>query len=127
MVERYEFIPDSGGPGKWRGGLGVHRQITVVATETNYAYSGTRLQVAPWGLFGGQSGGEGALQVHRHEGDSAGHDAVLRPGDSLSVITPGAGGYGQVRDRPPELVRRDLREGKISVQAAREVYGLDVT
>jgi N-methylhydantoinase B len=52
---------------------------------------------------------------------------VLRPGDSLSVLTPGAGGYGNVRERPPELVRRDLREGKISPQAAREVYGLDVT
>jgi N-methylhydantoinase B len=125
MVERYELVPDSGGPGAWRGGLGMHRQIKVMATETDYAYSGTRLRVSPWGLHDGKPGGRGSLVVHRHVGASPAREGLLRPGESLSVITPGAGGYGDPRQRPRELVCRDLREGKISSQVAREVYGLE--
>jgi N-methylhydantoinase B len=125
MVERYELVPDSGGPGTWRGGLGMHRQIKVMDTETDYAYSGTRLRVSPWGLHDGKPGGRGSLVVHRHVGASPAREGLLRPGESLSVITPGAGGYGDPRQRPRELVCRDLREGKISSQVAREVYGLE--
>jgi N-methylhydantoinase B len=125
MVERYELVPDSGGPGKWRGGLGMHRQIKVMATETDYAYNGTRLRVPPWGLCGGKPGGRGALLVHRHRGASPARESLLRPAESLSVITPGAGGYGDPRERSRELVLRDLREGKISAQMAQEAYGLE--
>jgi N-methylhydantoinase B len=125
MVERYELVPDSGGPGKWRGGLGIHRQIKVMATETDYAYNGTRLRTAPWGLCGGKPGGKGALVVHRNESTAPRREGLLRPGESLSVITPGAGGYGDPRERPRELVLRDLQEEKISVQAAKEIYGLE--
>jgi N-methylhydantoinase B len=125
MVERYELVADSGGAGTWRGGLGMHRQIKIMATETEFAYSGTRLQTAPWGLFGGQPGGTGKLVVHRAEGSVPTRDSLLRPGDTLSVVTPGAGGYGDPKQRPRDLVRRDLREGKISARAARQVYGLE--
>jgi N-methylhydantoinase B len=126
MVERYELVPDSGGAGKWRGGLGMHRQVNIMATDTNYAYSGTRLQTAPWGLLGGQPGGQGRLIVQRRHSNAATPDGVLQPGDCLSVITPGAGGYGDPKERPRELVQRDLRENKISLQVAKEVYGLAV-
>jgi N-methylhydantoinase B len=125
LIERYELVTDSGGPGQWRGGMGLHRQITVMASTTDYAYSGTRLCVPPWGLAGGLPGGQGKLVVHRHTADAAERQSLLRPGESLSVITPGAGGYGDPRQRPRELVRRDLREGKISPHMAKEVYGLD--
>jgi N-methylhydantoinase B len=49
---------------------------------------------------------------------------VLKPGQSVTVVTPGAGGYGDPRTRDRALVRRDLREGKISARAARDSYGL---
>lgn len=125
LVERYELVGDSGGAGQWRGGLGLHRQIKIMATDTHYAYSGTRLQTRPWGLFGGHAGGQGRLIVHRHDPTGTTPDDVLQPGDALSVMTPGAGGYGEPKTRDRELVRRDLREGKISAQTARQIYGLE--
>jgi N-methylhydantoinase B len=85
-----------------------------------------QLQTRPWGLFGGQAGGQGGLIVHRQDTTvPVPDDGVLQPGDTLSVITPGAGGYDDPKTRDRELVRRDLREGKISAQSARQIYGLE--
>jgi N-methylhydantoinase B len=125
LVECYELVPDSGGAGQWRGGLGLHRRVKIMAADTEYAYNGTRLRVAPWGLAGGRPGGTGALQVHRYDGREPDRASLLRPGDALSVVTPGAGGYGDPRQRSRDLVRRDLQEGKISLRAATELYGME--
>lgn len=125
LVERYELVTDSGGPGKWRGGLGLHRKIRVMESEADYEYDGTRLCVAPWGLFGGKEGGKGSFVVHRKPGaPPPSRPKLLRPGEAISITTPGAGGYGDPRERPRDLVLRDLQEEKISAQVAREVYGL---
>lgn len=123
VVERYELVDDSGGPGKWRGGMGIHRRIRVVDHEARASAGGTRVRTAPWGLFGGLEGGR--MRIEFSSGDRSGRGQLVKPGESISVITPGAGGYGPPEQRDRHLVCRDLREGRISERVAREIYGLD--
>ncbi len=126
MVERYELIQDSGGPGRWRGGMGIHRQIRVVGHEAVFRVAATRQTTAPWGLFGGTAGGTGSVTIHRNAGDGKVRtDKDLGPGDGLSIRTPGAGGYGDPRERGLSLVAKDLREEKISPEQARSAYGFN--
>jgi len=127
VVERYELVQDSGGPGRWRGGMAIHRQIKVVDGEIDFSADGTRQVVPPWGLFGGKPGAVGKVIVRRdtsREGERS-RPSLLFPGESVSVITPGAGGYGDPRERDRALVLRDLGEGKISRESATRDYGLD--
>ena len=126
MIERYELVNDSGGPGKWRGGLGLHREVKILETECSFHFSGTRLKTAPWGLFGGQEGGRAEITIKRAPDRSPpDRDTLILPGDSVIVKTPGGGGYGPPKERPRELVQRDLREGKITEKTAKEIYDFD--
>jgi N-methylhydantoinase B len=124
VVERYALVDDSGGAGKWRGGLGLVRQIRAEGHECHAFVHGSRRLSAPWGLFGGQEGGRCRLVYSDGVEPPVKAQAVLGPGQSVSIVTPGAGGYGDPRERDPGLVQRDLLEGKISERVAREVYGL---
>lgn len=127
LVERYELVKDSGGPGKWRGGMGIHRQIKVVEGDIDFTAEGSRQEVPPWGLFGSKPGVVGKVSVH-HDPNRAGErsrPSLLFPGESVSFITPGAGGYGDPRERDHALVLRDLVEEKISKESAIQDYGLD--
>ncbi|MBW1699465.1 MAG: hydantoinase B/oxoprolinase family protein [Deltaproteobacteria bacterium] len=127
MIERYELIQDSGGPGRWRGGLGLLREVKLLETECSFHFSGTRLQTAPWGLFGGHEGGRAEIIIRRaSDKKRADGNALLFPGDSVIVKTAGGGGYGPPKERCRQLVKRDLREGKISKQKAKEIYGLQI-
>lgn len=127
LVERYEMVKDSGGPGKWRGGMAIHRQIKVVEGEIDFGAGGSRQAVPPWGLFGGKPGAVGKVVVH-HDPSHAGErsrPSLLFPEESVSIITPGAGGYGEPRERDRGLVLRDLVEERISTKSAIRDYGLD--
>ncbi len=124
MVERYELVDDSGGPGTWRGGLAIHRRVRVVGHEARFSVNSTRRLSAPWGLFGGQEGGKASTTVSDGATPLQRGSTLLHPGDAISIITPGAGGYGDPRQRDPNMVARDLREAKISAEVARNVYGL---
>ena len=116
-------MEDSGGPGRFRGGLGLRRTIRVLAGEPTFLGTLDRARVAPWGLFGGGPGGRGALLLRR---DGAAPRRLgskvaglqLARGDTVTIITPGAGGYGPPAEREPDRVARDVREGKISVGLA---------
>jgi N-methylhydantoinase B len=129
LVTAYELVEDSGGAGKWRGGMGIHRQFRIESEESRVDIRGARINSSPWGLFGG---GEGARLHYSFEpplaetgsGSSSKSRPVVRD-QILSLYTPGAGGYGDPRSRDPELVRRDLRENRISSKTAREVYGIE--
>ena len=124
MVDRYELIQDSGGPGRWRGGLGIHRQIRAVGYEAVFRVAGTRQKTAPWGLFGGKGGAPGKVVIHRNGVNGLSRtEKQLGPGDSVSIITPGAGGYNDPRGRERDLVAQDVREGKVSSQKAANDYG----
>lgn len=119
-VERYELIPDSGGAGRFRGGLGVRRDICILDHECSFAAHGDRHKKAPWGLFGGLSGKTGRFVVDPGRGDervlpsAKVSGIVLEPGDTLRIETPGAGGYGPPWERAEEALRWDVLEGKVT-------------
>ena len=126
LVERYELVRDSCGPGRWRGGMGLRRQIRCLDHECRVFVHGTREHTSPWGLLGGGEGGRyrcepgpGVAPLERGAG-------VLEPGQSISIVTPGAGGYGPPSERERERVLRDVGEDRISAETARSIYGVDV-
>jgi len=127
-IERYELVQDSGGAGKYRGGLGVLRDMRVLANNASVSLRSARQKFPAPGLAGARSGGLGAFI--RNPGTSSEtrlglttSGTPLANGDLLRVITPGGGGYGDPSERDPAAVKRDLIEGKISATAAREIYG----
>jgi N-methylhydantoinase B len=127
-IERYELIPDSGGPGKFRGALGQRRDIRMLIDDVSFARYGDRQRFGPWGLFGGKEGAKGRFVLNPETPDeqplkSKGLDR-LNAGDVVSLRLPGAGGYGDPFERDPELVARDVRDGKVSLESARDDYGV---
>jgi N-methylhydantoinase B len=128
-IERYELVQDSGGAGKYRGGLGVLRDMRVLADHASVSLRSARQKFPAPGLAGARAGGLGAFI--RNPGTSnetrlglTTSGTPLANGDLLRVITPGGGGYGEPSERDPEAVRRDMIEGKISSVAAREIYSV---
>lgn len=124
-IERYEFIPDSGGAGRWRGGLSTRRDIRF-HTDVSFArYSGRR-KFTPQGLFGGKEGSKGAFVLNpgtdKEEEPKAMGISQIKAGDLLAIILPGSGGYGSPLDREPERVSWDVINGKLSLQSAKEDY-----
>lgn len=126
VLERYELVRDSGGPGQFRGGMGLLRQVRVEGHECRTYIHGSRFQKGPWGLAGGGEGGRADFAFSNGVELPARARAVIRDGQRVYITTPGAGGYGDPRRRAGEQVRRDLAEERISVAVARDVYGLDV-
>ncbi len=130
LVEDYSLVPDSGGAGRWRGGLGLRRTIRARAGQATFLGTLDRARIAPWGLFGGGEGGKATLVLN------AGTDREralaskiaglgLAEGDAVTIVTPGAGGYGAPAERAADLAARDAAEGKVSVSArgARRAHG----
>jgi N-methylhydantoinase B len=127
-VERYELVADSAGAGKFRGGLGVMRDLRVLADEATVALRSARQAVSAQGLAGGGPGGLGAFirnpgQPGEMRLPSTSSETPLKRGDVLRIVTPGGGGFGQPRERDPRAIERDLQAGKITAQAADTVYG----
>ena len=125
MIERYEMIQDSGGPGTYRGGLALRRDIRFF-TDVTWARYSDRQKYHPLGLFGGMQGTTGSLILNpgteqEQKCKSKGVDE-LKAGDVLSIRLPGSGGYGPPWRRDPALVHRDLIQDKISLKSAKEDY-----
>jgi len=129
MIERYEFIQDSGGPGKHRGGLSLRRDIRFL-TDVTWARYSDRQKFKPQGLFGGKEGTMGRLVLNQGTDRetvcrSKGVDTIKK-GDVLSIQLPGSGGYGSPLERKPEEVLWDVVNEKISTQSALENYGVGI-
>jgi N-methylhydantoinase B len=120
------LLPDSGGPGRRRGGLGVEYVLKCVAENpiTLTVRPDLLRNPAP-GLFGGLPGAPGAVFVNGQRIERF-IPIIFKPGDMCVLQVPGGGGYGPPGERDPELVRTDVANGFVSAQAAREVYGLDL-
>ncbi|HUA53335.1 MAG TPA: hydantoinase B/oxoprolinase family protein [Candidatus Sulfotelmatobacter sp.] len=120
-VMRYELVANSGGAGRFRGGMGLRRVYRADA-DCRVRVDVSRLTSTSWGLFGGAAGGHGRIVC----GPGAVLDkdrAELKAGQWLEIITPGAGGYGPPAERDPAAVARDCAEGAIDAATARAVYG----
>ena len=127
-IQRLEFIQDSAGAGQFRGGSGLRKDIELLANEATLTLLGDRHRYRPYGLFGGQSG-QLARTVLVRDGQehelSSKEIRELRRGDLISFRLAGAGGYGEPSERDPDAVRRDIDDGYVSVQHAKELYGIE--
>jgi N-methylhydantoinase B len=108
-VLRYELVDGSGGEGRFRGGMGL-RRVYRAEHPCRVSIDGSRFNSRPWGLAGGGPGGgggfefgEGVRPFHRGDGE-------LDTGQTVGIVTPGAGGYGPAGERDPEAVARDIAE-----------------
>ena len=137
-IESYRLVPDSGGPGEFRGGLGGERVFTVTVPEVTVSALLNRMKTEPWGVLGGGEGAVGGLWVRRNGAGewrtfveefgtlspSKFSGVTLREGDQVRILMPGGGGYGDPLRRDRDQVRRDVAEGFVSPEAARDAYGL---
>ena len=128
FVERYGLIPDSGGAGTFRGGLGKRRDILILSTDNTSTMSTDRAQIPPWGLYGGLAGSCSSFLLRDKKNrttrlPSKGTRRVEQ-GSVISCITAGGGGFGDPLKRDPERVRFDVIEGFVSRQNARKLYGV---
>jgi N-methylhydantoinase B len=122
----YGLIPDTGGPGKHRGGLGLFRRFLILKDGANFATYTDRVRLAPYGLFGGGEGSHTRIEIER-----AGtviklksKDRVdLKAGDILTLYSSGGGGFGPACERDPGLVADDVAQGYVSPAAAAKLYG----
>ena len=138
-VEECAMVADSGGAGKWRGGLGYTRTLLANKVPITGSQCSDRHEVKPWSLFGGHPGGNGGTLIQKagtndwltvkelygKVSSSKFANARFEPGDRIRLTTPGGGGYGEPGERDREAVREDVRQGYVSEAAARELYGLE--
>ena len=129
IVEKREISRDTGGAGRRRGGLGQE----VVWRIRDDAYAPIppvtvssvmgRVRRAPQGLFGGKEGGKSRYQINGVDSDWGGLNQCM-PGDVIGFCQPGGGGYGSPLEREPERVAEDVRNEYVSLEKAREDYGV---
>jgi N-methylhydantoinase B len=125
-VAQLSLVEDSDGPGRFRGGLGLRKDY-LFDRPTTFTVLADRTVRGPAGAFGGHDGRPAEFVLVR-----GGDETRLSPkstfeveaGDVVSYRTCGGGGYGPPGERDPELVRRDVREGKVSAARALEIYGV---
>lgn len=124
MVECYELVDDSGGVGKWRGGMALRRAIRIEHEDCSVSVRSSRARSSPWGLAGGGEGGRFKIATRGTGGPLVNSCGIFGSGDRIEVVTPGAGGYGPAAERSRDLIESDLADGKISQKTATEIYGL---
>ncbi|ETW95698.1 MAG: hypothetical protein ETSY1_29565 [Candidatus Entotheonella factor] len=125
-IDRYGFVPDTGGAGKYRGGLAVMRDFCLLEEATLQIRSDRR-KFRPYGLYGGKPGtpASGVLNPDTEPQDMPSKFIMTaQPGDVYRLVLAGGGGYGDPLERDPERVADDVREDKLSVEYARQEYGV---
>jgi N-methylhydantoinase B len=130
-VRRFRLVPDSAGPGRFRGGFAVRLDFQVFRPEGLVTARGMeRLRFAPWGVAGGSAGTTGRVVLNPGTPAERALSKIdvlsLEPGDVLSVRTPGGGGHGDRFQRPAAAVLADVAAGLVSREHARDAYGVVV-
>jgi N-methylhydantoinase B len=128
-IERYSIHPDSGGPGRYRGGCGIVRDVRIIADEGILASRLENVTFPAWGVNGGHSGRPGCIVVNpgtpeERQLKPLSDNNRLRQGDLLRVMTSGGGGWGHPFDRPAATVREDVLDGFVSPASALMDYGV---
>ena len=129
IVEKRELLTDSGGAGKMKGGLG--RRVVFRIPDDKYApmppvnlgIQSGRYRYPPEGLFGGKHGAKAQFLVNGQPGNPFGLTR-MKPGDVIVIDVAGGGGFGDPLDRDPEMVQEDVVQGCVSLEKAREDYGV---
>lgn len=131
FLER-SIVPDSGGPGKYRGGLAHKRSYKILGDDAQFFHTSQKSKIPPQGLFGGASGKSGSWIIN--EGSEQEHVVEYALGDviflgyneTVTLITPSGGGYGNPLERDPLMVQEDVRQGYITIEAAKRDYGVEI-
>jgi len=126
-VEEYALVPDSGGAGTWRGGLGVRRVWRVLERDAHAAVCCERSVTPPFGLAGGHAGGPARISLELPDGTTRrlnSKGGFIAPAGSRVVLeAPGSGGYGRPSERDRMSLAADVRDGYVSESAAQREYG----
>ena len=128
-ILEYGLAPDSGGPGRHRGGLSTTMEFQVFAPHTVLtARNRDRMTFTPWGISGGAAGKPSKFMLNpgRANEINLGNTDVVNadPGDVIRITAAGGGGWGPAHERDPQAVLTDVRGGYISVEGAAEDYGI---
>ena len=131
VVERLELAVDSGGPGRYRGGLGYEKHIRMLR-DAHFMSIADRSILSCWGVAGGRAGRPFSLTIdpggpRERDVDALADAEPVAAGEVIRIRTTGGGGWGDPLDRPVGDVLRDLRWGKVSIAGARADYGVVVT
>ena len=131
IIEERGLVMDSGGPGKQRGGIG--RQMIIRSPEdgehspkrTTIAVQAGRFVYPPNGMFNGKNGSKAKFLKNDENADPSGL-TFLDPGDRISFVSAGGGGYGDPFERDPEAVEKDVQYGYVSIEKAKQDYGVEI-
>jgi N-methylhydantoinase B len=126
-IEEYALVPDSGGPGRFRGGLGLARSYRLLAEEAVLQLRADRLRFPPYGLEGGAPGGASGNWLGEGTARRTLPGKVtmtMRRGELLTHHQAGGGGHGDPLLRDPQAVAHDVWNGKVTPEAARSRYGV---
>lgn len=129
VVEDYSLWPDSGGPGQWRGGTGVVFTVRILRDGSAVLGRGLeRFVFRPWGVAGGMTGGQSRVILNYGRSDERELGKLdmleVRKGDTVTVMTPGGGGWGNPFARDVDMVAGDVRRGFVTETAAARDYGV---
>jgi N-methylhydantoinase B len=131
FVKSYGLVANSEGPGKYRGGMGLFREISFLEEETTVTISSDRNKIRPWGVFGGQPAAPARFELTDADGNllQMGSKATKKvaKGDTIITMTSGGGGWGRPDERDPQRVRWDVIEGLVSLARAKSEYGVVIT
>ncbi|MEJ8307029.1 hydantoinase B/oxoprolinase family protein [Saccharibacillus sacchari] len=131
LVKRYEFLPDTAGAGKSRGGQAIRLDFQIVRDNSLVTARGMeRLRFHPWGLAGGSAGALGRVVLNpgtdRERELSKISVLAPQPGDVVSILSPGGGGWGNPLQRETASVENDVNAGLIAPEAAKSEYGVEL-
>jgi len=125
---KYELRENSGGPGKWRGGVGLERSWMLLAPSATLSVLAERTKIPPWGLYGGKNGARGEYYIIKPKGKriklKSKCTVRIENGDVFVVRTPGGGGFGDPLERESKFVLQDVLNGLVPLEAARQDYGV---
>jgi N-methylhydantoinase B len=129
MFRRFGLWTDSGGPGKWRGGMGLHREVTALEDAEVTVRAADRCRIPPPGIMGGKPARGGGWAVNAGTDKQSDLPAKktnqpLHAGDTLSMFVSGGGGFGNPMERDPEMVARDVEQGMVSIEGAVRDYAV---
>ncbi len=127
-VKHLNLWTDSAGPGEFRGGLGYHAEIELLRGDATMTHRRDRHDFAPWGLMGGHAAPCCKTVLHRADGsnETLPSKAIrqIAAGDRIEIFTSGGGGFGDPLRRPAVDVLADVKSGRVSMERAREDYGV---
>ncbi len=129
LIERLGLARDSGGPGEYRGGLGYRKEIRVLAHDATFMSIADRSILSCWGLNGGRAGEPFRVTLDPHSENPRVMDGLcdrepVATGALIRIDTTGGGGWGDPLEREIDAVATDVRQGKVSREAARSAYGV---